>query len=302
MKTQYESSSPIKISNYQLKRNSYSNQDEVHLNKRTKVEIPSQSEINFDITAQEASQDLEKTTVEQIKESNCNRKVKVCGRITFKGNIETITDKNQKIVLKQETIFTDSTGSIRLVLWEKDIQNVQSRNTYTVTRAIVKTYNGEKYLTLNHTTTIQLSEQTVEREDEQIIVSHIKEVECPAEGVESISKYFSCNKCHSTLANTEGKKIIKCTNCELSQLKSKTKTRTLAKVMFLAEGEQLTLNLFDDKLQQLLEIYKTQNEDEKRSFYELQDEDIVEMLLTVEAVLSYNKKKSVLTVKPVTKV
>ena len=72
--------------------------------------------------------------------------------------------------------------------------------------------------------------------------------------------------------------------------------------MFLAEGEQLTLNLFDDKLQQLLEIYKTQNEDEKRSFNELQDEDIVEMLLTVEAVLSYNKKKSVLTVKPVTKV
>ena len=79
MKTQYESSSPIKISNYQLKRNSYSNQDEVHLNKRTKVEIPSQSEINFDITAQEASQDLEKTTVEQIKESNCNRKVKSVG-------------------------------------------------------------------------------------------------------------------------------------------------------------------------------------------------------------------------------
>ena len=182
------------------------------------------------------------------------------------------------------------TGSIRLVLWEKDIQKVQSRNTYTVTRAIVKTYNGEKYLTLNHTTTIQLSEQTVEREDEQIIVSHIKEVECPAEGVESISKYFSCNKCHSTLANTEGKKIIKCTNCELSQLKSKTKTRTLTKVMFLAEGEQLTLNLFDDKLQQLLEIYKTQNEDEKRSFNELQDEDIVEMLLTVEAVCLTTKK------------
>ena len=72
--------------------------------------------------------------------------------------------------------------------------------------------------------------------------------------------------------------------------------------MFLAEGEQLTLNLFDDKLQQLLEIYKTQNEDEKRSFNEPQDEDIVEMLLIVEAVLSYNKKKSVLTVKPVTKV
>ena len=61
--------------------------------------------------------------------------------------------------------------------------------------------------------------------------------------------------------------------------------------MFLAEGEQLTLNLFDDKLQQLLEIYKTQNEDEKRSFNELQDEDIVEMLLTVEAVFVLQQKK-----------
>ena len=49
-------------------------------------------------------------------------------------------------------------------------------------------------------------------------------------------------------------------------------------------------------------VHNPQNEDEKRSFNELQDEDIKEMLLTVEAVLSYNKKKSFLTVKPVTKV
>jgi hypothetical protein len=46
--SRYESSSPIKISNCQLKMNPRSNDEEIHVNKRSKVFDPSVHEIDFD--------------------------------------------------------------------------------------------------------------------------------------------------------------------------------------------------------------------------------------------------------------
>lgn len=48
-KTTCESSSPIKLTKYQLKRNTFTDQDEIHINKRTRLFEPSSHEINFDI-------------------------------------------------------------------------------------------------------------------------------------------------------------------------------------------------------------------------------------------------------------
>ena len=48
-KTTSESSSPIKLTKYQLKRNTFTEQDEIHINKRSRLFEPASHEINFDI-------------------------------------------------------------------------------------------------------------------------------------------------------------------------------------------------------------------------------------------------------------
>lgn len=45
-KTRLESSSPLNISKYQIKRNNWNNQDDIHISKRTKLEDPAQADVN----------------------------------------------------------------------------------------------------------------------------------------------------------------------------------------------------------------------------------------------------------------
>ena len=75
------------------------------------------------------------------------------GRLTFNGSKETLQVKG-KTLTKQEAIFTDNTGSIRVVLWEKDIQRVTTGTCYNIRNIAVKEYGVTKYLTLARHSTI----------------------------------------------------------------------------------------------------------------------------------------------------
>jgi hypothetical protein len=62
--------------------------------------------------------------------------VNVNGRI-FQGTIETILTKG-KLLQKQDALFTDNTGTVRLVLWEKDIVRVTSDSSYKLSNVMVR--------------------------------------------------------------------------------------------------------------------------------------------------------------------
>ena len=81
----------------------------------------------------------------------------------------------------------------------------------------------------------------------------------------------------------------------MAQLKSKSVQRLMANVMFAKADSTVSLHLFDDKLKQLHNIYQHQtNKDE--TFESVDDDAIMEFLLTVQASVFYNGKKDVLSV------
>ena len=88
------------------------------------------------------------------------------------------------VLKKLETVLTDKTGSIRLVLWESDIDRVQNGQTYNLTRAIVKNFQDDKYITLNRQSAIAQTQITIPRSDEQLIDNQLNTVSCPADGVD----------------------------------------------------------------------------------------------------------------------
>ena len=68
-------------------------------------------------------------------------------------------------------------------------------------------------------------------------------------------------------------------------------------VMFLKAGNTISLLLFEDKLKQLYHIYTSQVAGgSTESFESLDDDSIIEFLLTVEATVCYNTKKNVVSV------
>ena len=299
IKAKIESTSPIKITNYNIKRNKYTNQDEVHINKRTKLSDPTKSEITFDFTeiTKEEQEDTQSThSIQEIMANeNAKSKVNITGRVTEIELPTTITS-NGKTLTKQECTLTDETGSMRLVLWEEDTKRIQSGNTYKFCKAIVKSYQQQKYITLNKQTTIQSSTTQVQRKDEITKDKYQNTVTCPAEAVERLTTYLSCTKCNSSLPSNDSGKIIRCSNCGMAKLKTKCKNRALAKVLFVtADQKDVTLTIFDDKLSVLYAIYKQQSGQDKE-FSQLTEEDLTEMLLSVNATITYTHNNRVLAI------
>ena len=299
IKAKIESTSPIKITNYNIKRNKYTNQDEVHINKRTKLSDPTKSEITFDFTeiSKEEQEDTQSThSIQEIMANeNAKSKVNITGRVTEIELPTTITS-NGKTLTKQECTLTDETGSMRLVLWEEDTKRIQSGNTYKFCKAIVKSYQQQKYITLNKQTTIQSSTTQVQRKDEITRDKYQNTVTCPAEAVERLTTYLSCTKCNSSLPSNDSGKIIRCSNCGMAKLKTKCKNRALAKVLFVtADQKDVTLTIFDDKLSVLYAIYKQQSGQDKE-FSQLTEEDLTEMLVSVNATITYTHNNRVLAI------
>ncbi|KAK3735183.1 hypothetical protein QZH41_000469 [Actinostola sp. cb2023] len=298
MKSTYEKSPPIKITNYRIKRNQYTLEDELHLNKRTRLSDPDEKEVNFNLVEQPNEEDTATfATVSDIVDNKTKNKINIVGRITFQGDTETI-NTNGKVLTKQETLFTDDSGSIRLVLWEGDMKRVSSGSSYQITKAIKKTYQEDAYLTLNRQTVIQPSDTIITRDDDQLLDAvNTKQVSFPAEGVEIITSYLSCKKCNAGLPQTDERKVVQCTKCGCGQLRSSCKENTVVKALFLNNNEQVSLTIFNDKLCQLHNMFKEQSPSDK-PFDQLDDDDIMELLLTVQAVVNYNSKFNITSIQP----
>jgi len=80
-------------------------------------------------------------------------------------------------------------------------------------------------------------------------------------------------------------------------LKSKCKSKILVSSLFINKNkETISLQMFDDVIQHLFTLYQEHNLDtDHKSFSDLTD-DIIEVLLTVEATAIFNEKKIIVTV------
>ena len=75
-------------------------------------------------------------------------------------------------------------------------------------------------------------------------------------------------------------------NCVCAQLRDKFSKRAIANALFIKSGEQVSLTIFDDKLITLHNLFTNQ-------MLDFNDENVTTLLLSVEAILFYNKKLNV---------
>lgn len=294
-KQKYEASSPVKITNYNLKRNSTTNSTEIHINKRTRLDDPDTEDVGFDIQAQQATAAPILTDISSVLKHS-TAQVSVVGRVSFHGPSETILTKG-KLLNKQEAYLTDNSGTIRLVLWENDIARIQSESSYKLTNVMVRKYDNKKYLTLNKQSLITTTQEEFNPQDDAAVQNQILTVQSPATGVKPLNRFLSCSKCHTKVIAVSDKKIIKCSECGLTQLKDKCTTRYFATAEYSNDsGQTVTLKLFEDKLQKLYELQKSQ-EDVTKAFHDFTDDEMYEMLLTVNATIVYNDNSNVIAVR-----
>ena len=70
----------------------------------------------------------------------------------------------------------------------------------------------------------------------------------------------------------------------------------LANAIFPSEGCTKSLMLFDDKLRELHKLYLEQDRGTQAEFSNFDDDSIMEMILTVEAIVYFNTKNNVVAI------
>ena len=271
-KAKSESSSPVKLTKHQLKKNPRSNEEEVHVTKTTRVEDTNEEQIDFDYAELLLDKPAIQKSALDLKAADCDTVANVSGRVTLHAPVETLNIKG-KSLQKQEATFTDESGSIRVVLWENDIKKVVSGQCYEINKIAVRCFDGENYLTLTRESSLVPTANSITRADEDCHTTETEQLHCPPEGLNYIQRFLSCKKCYSKLVIADwAKKVIQCTNCNLSQLRSKCQ----------------------DKIEEMYTLYKQQSDENGslKPLDDLDDDELTEVLLTVEPVITLNSKKT----------
>ena len=199
-------------------------------------------------------------------------------------------DVRGETLTKQEAMFTDNSGSLRLVLWEQHTRKMKSGQCYNLSNVAIREFNGTNYLTLTkYSNVTEATKLNITRQDD--VPDNIQQVQVqfPPDGINYVQSYLSCNKCHSKVIDTD-KKIIKCSECGLTQLKTKCRNKVMASILTITAKDTMSLNIFDDIIKQLYAIKREKDPDFEKEFPDLNDDDITELILTVEATVVFKDK------------
>lgn len=87
------------------------------------------------------------SSIDEIQENQNNTLVNIGGHVLFNYTADTV-DVLGKPLTKQESLFTDGSAFLRLVLWEQDTRKMKSSQSYNVSNVAIKEFNGAYYLSL----------------------------------------------------------------------------------------------------------------------------------------------------------
>ena len=157
------------------------------------------------------------------------------------------------------TIFGDTTGTITVNLWAEFIQAVQLGKVYQIAPLQVKTWNGEKKMSL---TPASLFTEV----SHQVQVNKIPFTHGMPDGdestttvfsgvsinsVHSIETYFHCVKCGRCIARATGAKFMQCQRCGAHMKREKCRRQLCARIVVQSGDKQVQLTAFEDVLKQV---------------------------------------------------
>ena len=98
LKRKFECSSPVKVNKYDLKKNDKTGEEELIWNKRTKIEEPQESEMEFDLQPIKAETvEAKDSSAEEILREQIKTLVNIAGRVTLNGPTETVKVKGKTL-------------------------------------------------------------------------------------------------------------------------------------------------------------------------------------------------------------
>ena len=212
---QFESSkAAVSMTNIKVKRNLFTDNEEIQLTKKTKIEA---TETNFKF-----KDTTSKVTIQQL---NAKKDNFLSTLVDVEGFVEIENAQSKFMPTKffrepvelKEVHFNDSTGSIKLELWGLNIEKIASSGTFSIKNLRVKEF-PQTVLRLStvRDTIIQISDAKIEpavqpeASNEENILSTVK---FPIQSVEAVYDHHVCPKCKTVASVIHSDLLFKCNQC-----------------------------------------------------------------------------------------
>lgn len=193
---------------YEIFLNSYSQVTFTPAKKFTLPDDPS----NIDPDASKSLSELK-----EIDDMAVDQHITVVGKIIDTEDVSQIHTKQGKILNKQDCTWSDTSATVRVVLWNDDTEKLIKGQSYQLENVSVKLYGGVRYLSVSKSSSMKVVEDIGEvivvcKEDLPPLRN--RSINGSIVGVASVDLYRLCIACNAKVeAVSDNNTIVQCSKC-----------------------------------------------------------------------------------------
>lgn len=197
--------------------------------------------------------------INQITEISDYQTVNIGAKIISQGDESSINVRG-KSLNKVDYIIADKFASIKLVVWEKNI-NVAVNKTYLFSDISVRTFNDVKYLSTTKYTTVKEIDNLTETADVTASIQNYGKTITGTVVAVNLIKFKTCIFCNMKIQSNDEDTAIKCSNCKMTALATQLGQSTLSKIAIseLGDDSVVTYTALDSALNTFLASIKQPN-------------------------------------------
>jgi len=249
---------PIKLQKYTYT----DDKKKIIINDMTHVSVPKPSEYAFQFTNSAACRYERVTVSEAIATCEEWDEVEMVRKNNL-GSPHTVQRKGQNVsttIDVCEAVLADTTGSIRLDVWDTNIRQLRLGHIYRLSPVGIRLWSGQKKIstTINTRVTVvedeSFSEIAVEDcDDARELGEEVFEIDNIL-SVEKVEHFSKCVNCNRKLVQVTSENIVQCDRCGHSMPLSQCERSIMAKIVAAQEdGQTVRLMIRKDVLKTILD-------------------------------------------------
>ena len=162
--------------------------------------------------------------------------------------IQTRMKMSGTIINRKEIAANDSSGMVKITLWEGRINYVPLDGVYKIKNAIVNEYNGHKSLNTYGQTIFTGFDHNIQPSKVSLTDFVVRRLRFAPEAITNIDVKFTCPIC-GKYAENRNSKLFKCPSCSAAVLASKLKEQHYLKIIFKVNSETRCITMNSKNLQ-----------------------------------------------------
>ena len=174
-----------------------------------------------------------------------------------------VQTQHQGTLKKQEAIISDTTGHIKVVLWENNVNTLEVNTAYNLKNLRVKSSNNEKYLNTpkgeefvsTETTPFDQPCVNVEEDLNEMVTATIY---ARIMGIHQASFTLSCISCNKKVVSLPEDDLLgECQNCQLTQLIESCNSQWCLRMLVQPTTDpdrKIRLTFYNQYLQKLMDV------------------------------------------------